>query len=161
MADIPKASARRLKLEDPRIIDRYLDILDTYLAAHKVYSRLRRLKSEYSPGLPLTTAQVKEYEELDTIREAGMKHAEKHCWKLKMGKVQWSPALQKARDTITFWTLIQRRLKRCKVGARRIVRLKKKLGIKGNTHLPLPEVEAKIAKARERYKICKHRMIEL
>ena len=155
MADIPKASSRRLKLDDPRIVQRYLDILDGYLAAHKVYSRLRRLISTHIEGSPLTTDQAKEYEELDNIRESGMIHAEKHCRKLRMGKVQWSPAMQQARDTITFWTLIRRRLKKCKVGARRIVRLKKKLGLKENTHLPLKEVEAKLVKARERYKICK------
>ena len=73
-----------------------------------------------------------------------------------MGKVQWSPALQKAQDTITFWMLICKRLKRCKVGARRIVRLKKKLQIKGNTHLMIEEVETKLSKAREHYKVCKN-----
>ena len=106
MADIPKASARRLKLDDPRIVDRYLDILDGYLAAHKVYSRIRNLMNTYEARSPLTPAQAKEYKELDRVREAGMLHAEKKCRKLRMGKVQWSPALQKARDTITFWTLI-------------------------------------------------------
>ena len=155
MADIPKASSRRLKLDDPRIVQRYLDLLDGYLAAHKVYSRLRCLMSTHVNGTRLTTAQAKEYEALDNIREAGMLYAEKHCRKLRMGHVQWSPAMQQARDTITFWTLIQRRLKKCKVGARRIVRLKKKLGLKEGTHLSLQEVEAKLAKARERYKICK------
>ena len=156
MSDIPTASSRRLKLDDPRIVDRYCELLDGYLAAHKVYSRLRRLTGTYNNGTPLTEAQAKEYEELDAIREVGMKYAEKHCRKLRMGKVQWSPALQKARDTITFWTLIRRRLQRCKVGARRIIRLKKKLGIKENTHLTLTEVEVKLKKARERYKVCKH-----
>ena len=33
--------------------------------------------------------------------------------------------------------------------------LKKKLGIKENTHLPLKDVEAKLNKAREQYKVCK------
>ena len=73
-----------------------------------------------------------------------------------MGKIQWSPALQKARNLITFWTLVRKRLKGCNVGARRLIRLKKKLKIRGNTHLPLKEVEVQLKKARERYKVCKH-----
>ena len=156
MADIPKASARRLKLDDPRIVHRYLDILDGYLAAHRVYSRTRNFISTYEAGSPLTDAQAKEYEELDQIREAGMLYAEKRCRKLRMGKIQWSPALQKARNLITFWTLVRKRLKGCNVGARRLIRLKKKLKIKGNTQLPLKEVEVQLKKARERYKVCKH-----
>ena len=59
MADIPKASARRLKLDDPRIVHRYLDILDGYLAAHRVYSRTRNFIYIYEAGSPLTDAQAK------------------------------------------------------------------------------------------------------
>ena len=155
MSEIPHAYARRLKMYDPRIVARYLDHLDMYLSAHRVYTRLRALKSSYHPGDPLTTAQAKEFEDLDKIRDKGMKYAEKHCRKLRMGKIQWSPALQYARDTITVWKLIRRRLKKCKVGARRIIRLKKKLKMKGNTNLSLLAVEAKLAKSYEKYKVCK------
>ena len=42
------------------------------------------------------------------------------------------------------------------VGAQHLIRLKKKLKIKGNTQLPIDEVDVHLKKARERYKVCKH-----
>ena len=154
MADIPTAQARRLKLNDPRVVRRYQELLDSYLSAHRLYHRLQRLRSTATSGEPLTPEQATEYEELDKIRETGMKIAARKCRKLKMGGRQWSPTLQKARDTILMWTLIRRRMKKCKVGARRILRLKRKLGI-ANTQLTMEEVEDKLRVAYKRYKVCK------
>jgi len=34
-----------------------------------------------------------EFETLDALQTKGMNDAEKHCWKLKMGAVEWSPEL--------------------------------------------------------------------
>ena len=39
--------------------------------------------------------------------------------------------------------------------------MKKKLGIKGNTHLLLPEVDRKIKRAYKRYRTCKRNATEL
>ena len=144
MADIPRATARRLKLKDPRVVKRYLEILTKYFDEKGVFKKVRSLQESWNPGLPLTRAQAKEYKDIDTLREKGMLYAEKKCRKLQTGKTPWSPALQRARQMITFWVLIRRRLKGCKVGARRVIRLKKKLGIKENTHLLLPEVDKKL-----------------
>ena len=155
MADIPIARARRLKLEDPRVVKRYQTVLSDYMVAHKVYARLKILRKGIILGQPLTEEQAAEYEKLDSLRDTGMKKAEKQCRKLKMGGYQWSPALQTARDTILFWTLIRRRLKRCKVGARRILRLKKRLHLRINTNLPLETVELQLNKAYKRYKVCR------
>ena len=161
MADIPTAKARKLKLQDPRVVQKYLDELHSYFVQHKVYRKLKVLQASWDPGVPLTAAQAKEYEDIDNLRAKGMLYAEQHCRKFRTGKIPWSPALQHARNTITFWVLIRRRLKGCKVGARRVIRLKKKLGIKGNTHLPLPEVDKKIAKAYKKYRVCKTHASEL
>ena len=161
MADIPIAKARRLKLNDPRVVQRYQTSLDDFFTAHKLYERMRVLRSGIRYGYPLTDAQKREYEDIDTLRDKGMRQAAKRCRKLRMGGRQWSPTLQKARDTILFWTLIRRRLKKCKVGARRILRLKKKLGITTNTELPLQEVERYLAKAYKRYKVCRRNDNEL
>ena len=121
MADIPRATARRLKLKDPRVVKRYLEILTKYFDEKGVFKKVRSLQESWNPGLPLTRAQAKEYEDIDMLREKGMLYAEKKCRKLRTGKTPWSPALQRARQTITFWVLIRRRLKGCKVGARRVI----------------------------------------
>ena len=67
----------------------------------------------------------------------------------------WSPALQNARDTILFWTLVLKRLKRHHIGARRILRLKRKLKIEGNTNLPQETVQKKLDEAYKQYKVCR------
>ena len=154
MSDIPTAKARRLKLDDPRVVNRYQEILHQYFRQHNIYKRLRRFRQTWTPSSPLTQAQVKEYEEIDTKREIGMKLASKRCRKLKMGGRKWSPALQKARNTILLWKLIRRRLQRCKVSVRRILRLKKRLKIK-DTKLSLAEVNTKIDRAFQKYKVCR------
>ena len=100
MSDIPPASARRLKMDDPRVVKRYQDLLMDYLTAHSMFSRLRNLLQGVKEGHALTAPQIREYEELDSIRTKGMEYASKNCRKLKMGGKQWSPTLQKARDTI-------------------------------------------------------------
>ena len=161
MADIPTAKARKLKLQDPRVVQKYLDELHSYFIQHHVYKRTTALQESWIPDTPLTDAQAKEYEDIDNLREDGMLQAEQHCRKFRTGKIPWSPALQHARQTITFWVLIRRRLRGCKVGARRVVRLKKKLGIKGNTHLSLSELDKKISKAYKKYRVCKAHAVEL
>ena len=90
-----------------------------------------------------------------------MKKAARRCRKLKMGGRRWSPALQEARRTILLWTLIRRRLKKCKVGARRILRLKKQLGLKKSTNLTLAQVESKLDRAFAKYKVCRNNDVEL
>ena len=154
MSDIPRAEARRLKLEDPRVVHKYQTILFEYLSAYKVFSRLRKLTSQIVEGVPFTEKQEHEYEEVDKIRVKGMDLAERKCRKLKMGAKLWSPALQKERDTILFWTLVLKRLKKCKIGARRLLRLKKKLNITEDTRLPREVVEIKLDDAYKRYKVC-------
>ena len=161
MDDIPVASARRLKLDDPRVVAKYQEHLDLFFASRNMYSRLRKLRSTVTTGVPLNESQAQEYEALDKIRKIGMKVAERKCRKLKKGRVQWSPAIQHARDTIRLWTLIRKRLKKGRVGARLIVRLKKKLKITTNTKIPLEEVEVKLKKAYKEYKVCKKNDKEL
>jgi hypothetical protein len=42
-------------------------------------------------------------EELDNIRVAGILQADKHCRKLKMGRIPWSPELQHSIDRIRYF----------------------------------------------------------
>ena len=69
--------------------------------------------------------------------------AKQKCQKLKMGGVKWSPALQKTRNTILVWTLVQQKLKGRKVGSRQIISLWKKLKI-SNTNVDLATVKVKL-----------------
>ena len=113
VADTPIATARRLKLQDPRVVKRYLDILHGLFKHHNLYGRITTLRQSIQGTL--TTDQSDEYEEIDSIRVKSMRRAEQKCRRLKMGGRKWSPELQRARDIIRLWTLVRRQCKKCKV----------------------------------------------
>lgn len=98
-ADIPKMlllcckippsthpSARRLKLHDPRIITKYLDLLHDSMISKNIYFRKNFLQSQRV--YPLTPAMANEYESIDKEMCAS---AENNCRKFRMGAVKFSP----------------------------------------------------------------------
>ena len=128
-AKLPKVQshqARKLKCQDPRIVQKYNEELEKYLRQEKFFTRAENLFQSFHN--PLTKAEQQELEELDAIRSTGMLYAEKHCRKLKMGECKWSPKLQRAQDRITYYKLTISRRSGCKVGARVLVKFAKKLG---------------------------------
>ena len=58
-----------------------------------------------------------------------MVYAEKRCRKLKMGGIPWTPELTKIRVSIEVWKLVVDRLNGAQIGARTILRKKKKAGM--------------------------------
>ena len=95
--------------------------------------------------------QIHEYEELDRLREESMLYAEKHCRKLKMGGVRWSPALQQARNKITYYTLSYRRLRGRKLSSKILQRYSKRTGL-NTSRLDETELKLKIDEAYKQYK---------
>ena len=75
---------------------------------------------------PLSDAEAANFERLDAIRIRGMVYVERHCRKLKMGGVPWTPELSKIRLGIEVWKLVLSRLRGGLVSARTILRKKKK-----------------------------------
>ena len=149
---IPSHKARRLKLDDPRVVQRYQEVHDKYLQDNSAYKRLQVLErkvlrngSTFSPELSDS------YEEIELIREKAMQYAERKCRKLRMGGRQWSPALQKARDTILLWELVVRRHLGRNVSARTIIRLRKKLKI-SNSNVSLPTAHRNVDESYKSYK---------
>ena len=105
-------------------MEKYNAKLYESLESKDVLERTRFLANSISGRL--LQWQIDEYEELDKIREESMKTAEKKCRKLKMGAVKWSPELQLARDTITYYSLSLRKKLGRKVSTKIIYRLPKK-----------------------------------
>jgi hypothetical protein len=89
---IVRASARRLKSEDPRIVKRYLDEFTAWINQLGLLEKARRLQDNTSI---MSDGLLKmEYDRLDQIRFDAMMFADQHCGKLKMGAEQWSPNYQ-------------------------------------------------------------------
>ena len=161
MKDIPRHKARRLKLEDPRVVKKYLCLLDSFFKMKGVYDKVTRLKAIcQDEDTPLPQIE-KEHNEIDKIREAGMHYAERRCRKLKMGGVPWSPKIKLARDRILFWTLVDKRRRRCHVSARRILRLKKRLKVKGETTMTPQQIAEELDRAYTSYRKLKKKAYDV
>ena len=148
----PTYNARRLKTNDPRIVEKYNKTLLELLQESNVPLRAKLLLDSVQGEL--NQEQQEEYEILDKIRETSMKKAEKKCRKLKMGAVQWSPKLQKSMDTITYYTLCLRQSCGRKVSSSILYRLSKKIGCMA-INSSKEELEAKLEVAYKNYKSVK------
>ena len=152
MGNVATYPARRLKLEDPRIVRKYKEALLHHCHLMDLFRRLDSLRRRAT--YPLSAPLQREYELLDRIRIQGMEEAERKCRRLCKGNVPWSPELKAAKDTIHLWSLVFKRLAGCKVHARKIVRLRDRLGIKC-TLVTLPEAQAQLDNAFKVYKAIK------
>ena len=99
----------------------------------------------------MTEKEEKEFEKLDKIRIDAMRHAERHCRKLKVGKYQWSPELQVPRDEILYIKLSLSRANGRYVGARNLIKLANQLNMSTEGML-IPDLEEALVKAYEKYK---------
>ena len=80
-----------------------------------------------------------------------MKEAEKHCRKLKMGEISWSPKLQAVRNKIMYLSLSRRRKLNRKVSAKILQRLSKKTGLNAS-ELTVKEMDGRIDEAYKQYR---------
>ena len=159
-SNIPSHAARRLKLEDPRVVARYQMELESILISNKSFVKAKQLQEYVRSTGTFDRKAARDFEHLDSIREAAMHKAEKKCRKLKMGGKQWSPALQRGRDKILLWTLVLRRLLGRNISAKRIIRLKKKLKII-DTLVTQDIAKANINQAYKEYKTLRKKDVQL
>lgn len=82
----------------------------------------RAFSLQQSCTYPLPPHLQDEMETLDALRQEGMRLADKKCRKLPMGKVEWSPAIQKARELLELWGLILKKKIGKRVSSRLITR---------------------------------------
>ena len=76
---------------------------------------------------PLSEVQKKEFEQILTLRNEGINHAERKCRKLRVGNVPCSPETQQARLEIELWKAAYKIKTKQKYSSRKFRRLKKKL----------------------------------
>ena len=119
------------------------------LASNQVIQRANQLLSEVKNTM--TLAQIKEFEDIDQLRIESMKEAEKHCRKLKMGEISWSPKLQAVRNKIMYLSLSRRRKLNRKVSANNLQRLSKKTDVNAS-ELTVKEMDGKIDEAYKQYR---------
>jgi Exonuclease III len=97
------AQARRLRVQDPRIVQRYLSSLTQSAENNNLFLRLDTLHS-LSPN-QWTQQHTQEYEEISHLFRTSMLQAESTCRKLHTGKHPWSPLFETARRRKFYWEL--------------------------------------------------------
>ena len=97
--------ARRLKLSDRRVVEKYLTHLHTACQEHDLFNRMNMLHSYQT--YPLPQHVIDEYEEIDVLLSKLMHDAEQQCRKLHMNSTPWSPEYKKACLILDYW--LQRR----------------------------------------------------
>jgi hypothetical protein len=95
--------ARRLKLQDPRTVQRYNKFLEHYSSSHHLLERAQALSSRHDSYHP---SYVAEYNAIDNLRTQGMQLAEKNCRKLRMGATPYSPEYFEIASMVGLWRLV-------------------------------------------------------
>jgi len=125
---IARAQARRLKLQDPRIVQQFNDKYRQLIMQYKLNERAFDLEKRSS--YPPTQDMVEAYENLDSDKIVCVRIADKACRKLKMGGVPWSVGLQQARDVLGTWQLLMKKVVGRKVSSNLIQRKAKAAGLR-------------------------------
>jgi hypothetical protein len=146
-------NARRLKCQDPRIVKRYLQLLEEFVQRHRLPERAFALQEQCS--YPLSPLHAAEWEAIDSLRVQGMLYAERRCRKLHMGGVSWSPDVQRSMDLILLWQLVCKRKKGVHVGSRVIQRVASKVGVSNALSSSLEEAVSSLRQAHRDYKVTK------
>jgi hypothetical protein len=120
MPPIVRATARRPKVEDPRVTFRYTTELKAHLDNHDLFSRLQALQELITS--PLSAEAAAEWEYLDSMCTTGMLTAERNFRKPRMGEISWSPQYQLIRAKLHAWNLLRKRAKGGNVSTRMLLR---------------------------------------
>lgn len=96
-----KPGGHRLKLEDPRVVDKFISTLDHMCKQVSFQEEVRNL--DKSRGTP---SDIQKYETLDKFLTNAFLSSERTCWNFKRGGIPWSPDLSIIWNKILYWHLV-------------------------------------------------------
>ena len=141
---------QRLTLTDPRVIKRYNKVLKM----EHLRLRLTQRSFDLQLAVPfgLTLQHKKEYETLAHLDNCARIHADKKCRKLRMGAIDFSDSIKKARSAIDLWDLLGRKRNGVRASTRKIRRLMHITGEMTAFRQPLQSIYGKRKEAMLSYK---------
>ena len=89
LPDPQSPEAHRLKLQDSRVTEKYLNKYKELIKKHRLCARQFKLEASIKAGQPLTNAQAQEANAIDNLHTKCMKKAKQKCRHLHMGAVQF------------------------------------------------------------------------
>jgi len=146
---------RRLQCKDPRVVEKYNNVLHDMLEKQNIPFQLQMVNEVIHKPSDLHRQYC---DELNSINQAvtDAKHAaESQCRKLKCGRVQWCPSITAVINKIIFWKSMLKQEKGGKVGLSILQQRSKKAGLTMVPHpreLPIPYLEEQISKAHKQFR---------
>ena len=150
-------ATRRLQYQNVKIVDKYLEILESKLKEHRVFDRLEKIFQEAKETKTMSIRNIKEYEKVDRDVYRLAKHAENKYYPISHRKYAWSPVLDKAIKKVRLWTKIKK-IGWYKDDAGRD-RLMEELNVK-QTLMTLEKIDEKLKKVEEELCEIKSRSVE-
>jgi hypothetical protein len=122
-----KPQARRLKCNDPCVVQRFNQYYFEFLRKHKLHKRVFALEAIICYPLPIRLQR--EAEKLDVKKMEGILWADKRCRKLRMGGIPFSWRFQEPNSAVGFWNEMLRETLGNEVNSKTLQRLIKKAAI--------------------------------
>jgi Reverse transcriptase (RNA-dependent DNA polymerase) len=151
-----KPAARRLKLENPAIVNNFITTRLKHATENNLLEQLQELKTHMENNTIDYKSGERLLNSLDNVRVDGIKLADKQCRRLNMGMVPWSPELSFIINQIQYYRLCVKRYSTSShISTRTLYKLKQKARI---TVTPRNTDEAKVElnKLYKSFKTYKH-----
>jgi len=148
---IIRPKAHRLTCAIPSSQDSYNQLFLQSSQRHLLLPKLHALFLESSLPTFAWNSFGPHIEALDTLKSQCMKHAEKHCQKLHMGQVPFSPDLMKHYFLQQLWLLVWHKKAGHHISSTKIHHLSKKCALPLASQASLAEAEANYQSASLQY----------
>eukprot|EP00979_Chaetoceros_neogracilis_P017703 scaffold10267_cov270-Chaetoceros_neogracile.AAC.1 len=152
-------SARRLKMNDPRVVKKYCEKLRKLLDQDNLFHRMNQVHTNTT--FPLTEELTREYETIDNIACRHMRTAEKQCRNIRTGNVAWSPSYAKSCTKLKYWKARLDHVKGLNRNAAYLIRLQRDLKIQYDSTLSIDDVLQQVIQAYAERRRCKKIAVSL
>jgi hypothetical protein len=159
-ANLPTHKPQRLIFQDPRVVKRYVDILQKFLQEHKIMDKANDLRNAMQLE-GCNPAMTQRYDAIDDIHLKGILLANKKCRHIKMGQVPFSPALVIAWNHIKACQLVKKNLSGDRVSSRYLIRALKSANMKLSPTMTVSDANDLLTNAWAMYKILKKQATSL
>ena len=149
---IHRSTARRLICEQPKIVEKYNQLLENQLIQQKTFQKFNNFSVKYRHGITQSEDAIKELDSIDNSITNCIIYAEKRCRKLKSGMVPYTPEISAIGKEINVWNNVLRKKRGCNISSTYIKRIAKKSGIINPSELSLEDCYKERDLATKKYK---------
>ena len=147
---VVRPEIRRLKLNDPRIYNKFLKYTELHLRHNNVLHKSSEILSKCS--FPPTKSMLLNQETIDDQLGRAISTGLKKYRTLHMGNIPSSALLTELRNINRFWLILYNKKVGKNISNTLMRRLSKKVNISNYASIPLKEIKYKLIESKRRYK---------